>query len=119
MARQSYYSQGGMRSNRQRVPAAMRHSGSNPTGGASLAPRANPTMNGPDTGRYAQSIDGRATRGVWAMRRFKLVLRDLAGWTICGLGLIAVLLAVRAIHSSQAHVGRAQGVKVGSSYYTW
>jgi hypothetical protein len=53
------------------------------------------------------------------MRRFKLVLRDLAGWAICGLALSAVLFAVRAIHSSQAHVGQAQAVKMGSRYYSW
>jgi hypothetical protein len=76
-------------------------------------------MKRPGTGSYARSIDGLATRGVSATRRFKLVLRDLAGWAICGLGLIAVLLAVRAIHSSQAHVGQAQAVKVDSRYYTW
>jgi hypothetical protein len=119
MARQSYYSQAGMRSNRQRVPSAMRHSDNDPTGGSSLAPRANSTMNRPGTGRYARSIDGLETRGVSATTRFKLVLQDLAGWANCGLALIAVLLAVRAIHSSQAHVGQAQAVKVGSRYYTW
>jgi hypothetical protein len=76
-------------------------------------------MKRPGTGRYSRSTDGFATRGVSATTRFKLVLRDLAGWAMCGLGLIAVLLAVHAINSSQAHVGQAKAVKVAGRYYTF